>query len=228
MLTSCHGIFGGVFDDPEDVPSDADNSIYIDASDWGSWYYIDFENLGSEKVPYRIPDAITSDWDGKSRMAVNLYDVFGVGLSVYEEVASANIDTQAEPEKWDIAIHRDNVRTNGASAIETGYNSIDDLPEDLSEILEKDFEADVFDTHSVWVKQDSMVNGYVGCQAIEINRVLSGWLRFDIPPIPPSFTYNGHVFIVRFRDGRIMALRLANYASPAGVKCCMTIEYKML
>lgn len=228
LLTSCHGIFGGVFDDPDDLGPDAGNTIYVDASDWWNWYYIDFSNPDAPKKPYRIPDTLTSDWDGASRMVVNLYDVFGEGLSVHEEVGSAKIDRQPEPDKWDIAIHRDNVRTNGGSVLETKYNSIDDLPADISDLLEQDFSADVADTYSVWVKQDSMVNGYVGCQAIEINRVLSGWLRFDIPPIPPSFTYNGHVFIVRFSDGRVMALRLANYASAVGVKCCMTIEYKFL
>ncbi|MCQ2251596.1 MAG: HmuY family protein [Bacteroidales bacterium] len=228
LLSSCHGIFGGIFDDPDTLGPDADNTIYVDASDWWNWYYIDFSNPDAPKNPYRIPDTLTSDWDGASRMVVNLYDVFGEGLSVHEEVGSATINKQAEPDAWDIAIHRDNVRTNGGSVLETKYNSIDDLPADISDLLMQDFTADVADTYSVWVKQDSMMNGYVGCQAIEINRVLSGWLRFDIPPIPPSFTYNGHVFIVRFSDGRIVALRLANYQDAYGTKCKMTIEYKFL
>jgi len=225
LLTGCHGMFGGVFDDPADI-SASENTVYIDASSWADWYYIDFDNPKAEKEAYPIPTSLSGDWDGKSEMVTNLYDVFDKGLSVYEKTSSLPIDSQLGPDRWHIAVHRDNVRTNGGAALATDYQSIDDLPSDLSQL--SGYEVDVFDNHCVWTIQDNMVNGYVGCQAIEINYVLSDWLRFDIPPIPPSFTYNGRVFLLRLADGRLMALRLADYQSSAGVKCCLTIEYRFL
>ena len=47
-----------------------------------------------------------------------------------------------------------------------------------------------------------------------------------IPPMPPSFSLNNHVFILRLKDGTYAAIQLENYLSPKGVKCWMTINYK--
>lgn len=228
LMTSCHGIFGGIFDDPDSAVTPYGHSIFLDASNWDNWYYIDFSGDPTDcATAYPIPRHLTGEWDGKSSITTNLYEVFDRGLDFYEQVRTDPADSQPEPDAWDIAIHRDNVRTNGGSVFETAYSSIDDLPDDL-DCLSLDFVPDEFDTGNVWVVQDSMMNGYVGCQAIKINKVLSGWLRFMIPPIPPSYTYNGHVYIYRAPDGRLIALRLANYQDAYGTKCKMTIEYKFL
>ncbi|MDE5550640.1 MAG: HmuY family protein, partial [Bacteroidaceae bacterium] len=48
----------------------------------------------------------------------------------------------------------------------------------------------------------------------------------DIPPMPPTFKLNNHVFIVRFADDTYAAIQLENYQSPTGTKCCLTINYK--
>ena len=59
-----------------------------------------------------------------------------------------------------------------------------------------------------------------------INRLLSSWLQLYIPPIPPAFTHDSHVFIIRMKDGTYAALQLANYISPEGDKCWLTINYR--
>ena len=239
MLTSCHGLFGSVFDSADDIenpPTIADTTsentiknIIIDATNWNNWYYINLSGDNENaNVAYPIPRTLSGEWDGKSEMVTNLYDVYGQGLSVWQEQSRTKIDTQTEPQNWDIAIHRDNVRTNDGAALETDFQSIDKLPEDLSEYYQKEFTADVFDTGNVWVVQDQMLQGIVGAQAININKVLSKWLIFKIPPIPPAFEYNGNVFLIRLKNGKYAAIRLANYQSASGVKCYMTIEYKML
>lgn len=73
-----------------------------------------------------------------------------------------------------------------------------------------------------------MLNGLIGNQGIEINPVLSSWLTVSIPPIPPVFTLNNHVFIVRFSDGTHAALQLENYLSATGTKCCLAINIRFL
>ena len=71
-----------------------------------------------------------------------------------------------------------------------------------------------------------MLQGYVPSQGIEVNKVLSSWLRMEIPPMPPSFSLNRHVFILRLKNGSYAALQLENYLSPSGKKCYLTISYK--
>ena len=56
--------------------------------------------------------------------------------------------------------------------------------------------------------------------------MLSNWLRLDIPPMPPAFTMNSHVFIIRMKNGNYAAVQLENYMNAEGTKCWLTINYK--
>ncbi|MBQ0050226.1 MAG: HmuY family protein, partial [Bacteroidales bacterium] len=78
----------------------------------------------------------------------------------------------------------------------------------------------------VWVAQDRMLSGIIGCQGICINPVLSSWLEVNLPPIPPSFTHDKHVFLLRTASGELAALQLQNYMNAAGTKCHLTINYR--
>lgn len=266
LLTSCNGIDLGVYDN--DKPTQQDNpvietdttpdedgtekevvvsgEIYIDASSWTDWYYVDLHDIHRQIVEtgrfsntfpaYPIPLTATEDWDGKSGVFFHWYDVWGEGLSInrksdetfYDMYGVSDIHTskQPEPQEWDFAIHRDNVRTNGGAAYETSSQSMASIPSrDLFESLP--FTEDSWNETDVWTIQDYSLTGNVGDQAISINTVLSTWLSFYLPPIPPAFTYNGNVFILRMKDGRYAALRLKDYVNrDTGVKCCMTIEFK--
>jgi hypothetical protein len=71
-----------------------------------------------------------------------------------------------------------------------------------------------------------MLQGIVGNQRIKINDVLGNWLRLEIPPMPPAFTHNSNVFIVRLADGTYAAIRLKSYIGTSNRKCQLTIEYK--
>lgn len=44
--------------------------------------------------------------------------------------------------------------------------------------------------------------------------------------MPPSFSMNNHVFVLRLKDGSYAALQLENYLAPNGTKCYLTINYK--
>jgi hypothetical protein len=88
------------------------------------------------------------------------------------------------------------------------------------------FVADTWNETDVWTVQDRMLLGLVGNQKIKVNSELGQWLKLNIPPIPPTFTHNDHVFVIRFNDGTYAALRLKNYISSENVKCHLTIEYK--
>ena len=88
------------------------------------------------------------------------------------------------------------------------------------------FTEDEWSENEVWDSQEQMLMCYVPSQGIEINKVLSSWLSMEIPPMPPSFSMNNHVFILRLKNGSYAALQLENYLSPKGAKCYLTINYR--
>ena len=164
--------------------------------------------------------------DRKPGQYMYWFDVFGAGItnnrfSYYQPTA-----TQAAPEEWTFAVHRNNVRTNGGAVLETTYTSMDELPESSDAFRNMKFTEDEWTENEVWDSQDQMLLGNVPSQGIEINKVLSSWLSMDIPPMPPAFSMNNHVFILRLNDGSYAALQLENYLSPNGTKCHLTINYK--
>lgn len=241
MLTGCEGAFDGVYDTAPETIVPAEGQIVVDASDWGNWYYIDLPTLKrlseegdlttlqkalTEHTPYPIPMALTGGHDGKSGQYLYWFDVWGEGVGKSEYRSFTPCDAQPEPDEWAFAVHRNNVRTNGGAVYETTYTSMDELPPTAEAFVNAPFTGDEWSENEVWDSQEQMLNCLVPSQGIRINKVLSSWLTMDIPPMPPSFTMNNHVFILRLKDGTYAALQLANYISPSGTKCFLTINYK--
>lgn len=244
LLSACTGIMGGIYDDPLEQPKSVEGQLYIDASDWTEWFYIDLKALTTpatqqsafEQVqqPYPIPfpsgtaEVITdhSAISGQTGMYTYWYDVWGAGISVNEFRYFQSTESQTAPSEWSFAVHRDNVRTNNGGAYETQLTNIDDFPMTRQQLEQLPFTSDAWTETDVWTDQSQMLSSIIGCQGISINPVLSSWLRLDVPPMPPSFTHNNHVFVLRLSDGSFAALQLANYLSPLGKKCCLTIKYR--
>lgn len=44
-LTACNGILGGIYDEPNDQVKVAPGTLYVDASSWTDWYYVDLDSL---------------------------------------------------------------------------------------------------------------------------------------------------------------------------------------
>ena len=251
LMTACEGVMGGIYDEPTTEVKVAEGQLYIDASSWTEWYYIDLKALAQAAATgdsatidslqthfphYTVPQTLTGEWDGESRYSLHWFDIWGAGVEVDTLVSTIPADRQPEPDSWTLAIHRDNVRTNGCAAFETSYTSIDNLPSTSTLLMEEEaqrlgvgtlvFTEDTLSTSQIWVNSQQMLNCLVGCQVIGYNAVLSNWLRLKIPPMPPAFTHNANVFLLRLPDGSYAALQLANYKSPSGTNCCMTINYR--
>lgn len=237
LLASCEGLFDDIYDAPLEEEGAGKEQLYIDASSWTEWHYIDFEaiadslqsnslyNPSSAVVTYAIPtEAI--EGDGKSGIYTYWYDVFGAGISNHEFRNFTTTKRQEEPVAWSIAIHRNNVRTNGGSVYETPYTSMSDLPESSEAFKNAAFTEDAWNEKDVWTVQDRMLQGLIGNQGIHVNQVLSAWLKVHIPPVPPVFTLNSHVFVLKLKNGTCAALQLENYQNTAGKKCFLTINYK--
>lgn len=241
-ITACNGVFDDIYDKPGDSVVAREGQLYINATSWGDWYYIDFDSLadlaakgdsvGLEKMqteftPYPIPMTLNGErTDSTTGMYTYWFDVFGKGISNNEKRNFVATDPQPEPAHWSIAVHRNNVRTNGAAVLETNYSSIDELPANSAEFTGATFTPDEWSENEVWADESQMLQSLIGCQGIKINKVLSSWLKLDIPPMPPAFSSDTHVFLIKFPNGRMAAVQLENYMSPHGTKCYLTINYK--
>ena len=95
LLSSCEGLFDDIYDAPLEEEAAGKEQLYIDASSWTEWHYIDFEaiadslqsnslyNPSNAVVTYAIPtEAI--EGDGKSGIYTYWYDVFGAGIANHE------------------------------------------------------------------------------------------------------------------------------------------------
>ena len=245
LAASCEGVFGGIYDeDRGDETGVKPGQLYIDATSWNDWYYIDLDSLEelidkgdaaalqqaqTKFTPWPIPQTENADAArDSSGMYIYWFDIFGKGMSNYERRGYKPTAPQPEPEHWTFAVHRDNVRTNGGSVFETSYTSMEELPASASSFVDKTFTPDTWSERDVWVDHKEMLNCIMGNQGIKINQVLSSWLVFNIPPIPPTYTFNNHVFILRTKDGEYFALQLANYTDTKGTTCYLTINYRKI
>lgn len=241
LLSACSGIFGDIYDQPADDITPAAGQIVVDATSWTDWYYVDFPTLRRlaeagdtaalveaqrSHTAYPIPDTLTGENNGQAGLYWYWFDVFGQGIENNEFREFVPCDPQAEPAEWSIAVHRNNVRTNGGAVYETGYTSFEQLPESSEAFAGEAFAEDAWSETEVWCSQERMLLSLVPSQGICVNPVLSSWLKMEIPPMPPMFVHNNHVFILHLGDGTYAALQLENYMSPSGEKCWLTINYK--
>lgn len=240
-LSSCSGIFENVYDNPpEEKTVTMVGQIYVNASDWSAWHYIDLQEVNEATAadPTFNPSSLWKHFEIPLENTGNAlsdsnppgiytywYDVFGEGISKNEYRDFYPTAAQQEPENWSIAVHRNNVRTNGGEVARTEYHSLDQLPDGTAWTETLKFVRDEWNQKDVWTIQDRMLLGLIGNQGIEINSCLSSWLEIAIPPMPPAFTHSDNVFVLRLADGSLAALQLENYQSATGTKCCLTINY---
>lgn len=246
---SCNGMFSSVYDDADDggKTEDKESQISMDASSWQNWYYISFDSLEalrqqgdmarlkyaqSHFTPYPIPMTPTGEkttshpTEGTTGLYTYWYDIFGQGLSKNEYRAFTPTAAQPEPDQWDLAIHYADARTNGGAVLKTSYTSIDDLPASSAYFAGTEFTPDEWSEKDVWADQTEQLNKLLGCQGIKINKVLSSWLQVELKSLPPTFTLDSHVFLVKLKNGRMAAVQLQNYMNANGDKGMLTINYK--
>lgn len=224
VLTACNGVLDGMYDDVAGAQGRA-GLVAVDASAWDKWQYID---LATGMVQaYDIPTAPAAEWGADSTgIYTYSYDVFGAGLTGGQRVAATPpypTVQQPQPAAWDIAVHLCNVRTNGGQTIATTAQHVDATGL-LALYANQQWTADEWNETDVWVNQRQMMarpRGIIGNQGIAVNAVLSSWLAMRMPP-PPRYEYDHHVFLLRCRDGRTYALRLAETTD----KFALHIEYK--
>lgn len=189
-LSSCDGIFSDIYDNPQqtDVPEygfiapatqTVPGTIYIDATSYTDWVYIDFSTMTAETFPVEAP----------------------------------------APATWDIAVHRYDAKTDGATVSATASGDFTTLTPAETPV------ADEWTTQTIVTDMSTMMDGYLSYAESSYNRELSRWLDVDKSTMPPIYTMSGKVYLVNLRDGRRVALRLDNYMDGSGIKGYLTIRY---
>lgn len=187
LLSACNGILDGIYDEPDNGNNtgfENEEEIFIDATSYTQWVYIDFSE----------------------RSTITLG---------YEEEA---------PENWDIAVHRYDVKTNGAKVIETDYSDFDEAINAV--IDEANLVADIWTTSQIVIDMSTMMDGYLGYTESYYNPELSKWLNVDTTTMPPVYTPSGKVYIVYLADDTRVGVKLLNYMNDMQVKGYMTMQYR--
>ena len=220
-FSACSGLWD-VYDElpVQDYSTSPYKQLHITATTYDDWTYITFENPDSSVV-LPIPTSLNaSEWDG-----VTSYTRQEIKLGTTTELSSTPTDAQPEPERWDLAFHHFDIRTNEGTAFETEYTSLDQLPEHLSDIPNIEWQADQQTTDRVWVDLSNSLAFDIGCQTIDISLPLSNMAWMDVSNPPPIYNVSGRVCLLRMNDGSVAALFLDNYMNEKGKKGYLTISY---
>lgn len=129
-----------------------------------------------------------------------------------------------EPSRWDIAVHRYDVKTNGGAVLETGFTGFDVLLSS-GKMPEGDYISDIWTKDKIATDMSGMMEGRIVYAESYYNTALSRWLNVDKSTMPPNYTLSRKVYVVKLKDETSLAVRLSNYMDASGTKGYMTIEY---
>jgi hypothetical protein len=161
--------------------------------------------------------------DASSYTGWTYIDLDSRTVTAVEEYAEGN--TAQAPSEWHFAMHRFDCKTRGGEVLETPFHSLEALL--ASGALPKgQFAPDEWTTDKVAYDLSQMqTSGIVGYAESWRNPVLSRWMSVDISGMPPTYTPSDRVYIIRFEDGRLAALRFTDFVGPWGVKGFNSFDY---
>ncbi|MFA8299016.1 MAG: HmuY family protein [Hyphomicrobiales bacterium] len=123
---------------------------------------------------------------------------------------------------WDIAFHRDNVRTNGGESgkgmgagMETEYEKLSDCKSAPESGYATDEQMDIMTAYVMppeYEKQPANVE-------------LEKWGNFDITVMPPVFKLSGKVYTIKTAKGNYAKLKFHDYYNDEGESGYIKVEY---
>lgn len=124
---------------------------------------------------------------------------------------------------WDIALHRYDVKTNGASAIATTESDM----AKVSTIPSSGFTADI-KTDSLMIDNTGMMNDKIGYATSMINEILNKGIEFSsvpMPPTPANWTMSELVYIIKLKSGEYAKIKFTDYSNDSDVNGHISFEY---
>lgn len=201
-FSSCDGMFEGIYDEP--VPEKQ--------SEFG---FKDITNVSATENT----SAYSRGW-----LYVKTVDYTGWTYIDFESqtVGYAGVYDDYDG-KWDIAIHRYEVKTNNGKTKRTAFSDFDNL---LSQdYLEAGgYEADEWNEDRVAIDLSGILDYNVVFLPTYVSQVID-WVQVIYPPYPPTYKSHDKIFVIKLENGKRVAMRLENYVNNNGVKAYLTIEY---
>ena len=231
---SCEGLFEGIYDEPT-PPALSDSLdegflpyhgtgasanryvLKLTATEYDEWIYVDLHQRKLERKP--IPMQLTGAWDGRSGLTYN--EVKGTQFTPFKTIQT---DPQQDAEHWDFAVHHFDVKTNGGSALETTFGSLDELLASGTTYKDDEFTPDAWSTTQAIVDLKEMMGFRVGYQNTLINAPMTRWVTMDFSNPPPVYSSSDKAYILRLSDGSRAALRLLSYMNEVGIKGYLTVD----
>lgn len=144
--------------------------------------------------------------------------------------STINLDDLSEsgaPQDWDIAHHRYDVKTNGASVMMTPYHSIDEL-EKAGLPSAGEWTTDEESEQCITVDMSHMMEGRLVYAPGHKSTTIGKWVEVDTSNMPPNYTMHDNVMLLRLSDDTYGAIQLANFMSTDNyqIKGWMTVNYK--
>ena len=213
---SCNGVLDGLYDESKEPQlgfsqvnlKTKTGRIYIDATSYTAWTFVDLDAkmFRIEEITEKRDTVWTSD---DSRVAA-------------VQIKSNLKNNDAEENPWSFAMHRYDVKTNGGAVMETQFTNLVDLMY-YGKLPEGVFTEDINDR--VIVDMSLMMNNGMIYTPSNVNVELSKWISTDLSQMPPIYTPSNKVYIVKFPDGVMAALRFVNYMNMSNEKGFITIDY---
>ena len=176
---------------------------------------------------YDEPDNVNNTGTGFENEGEIFIDATSYTQWVYIDFSEQSTVTlgydEDAPQNWDIAVHRYDVKTNGAKVVETNYSDFEQAI--TATIDEADLVSDIWTTNQIVIDMSTMMDGYLGYTESYYNPELSKWLNVDTSTMPPIYTPSGKVYIVYLPDGTRAGVKLLNFMNDMQVKGYMTIQY---
>lgn len=129
-------------------------------------------------------------------------------------------ETSKTKTNWDIAIHRGDIRTNSGlsgsgngGALKANGTKLDDVRTIPTTGYTTDVEAQIM-----------IEMGEDGYRTQSRNTVLADWYKSE--GMPPTYTVNDYVYIVKTADGKYATVKFSDYTNDAGAGGHVSFSYK--
>lgn len=195
---SCHGILDDIYDEAEE--KNEFGFIRVDPESQSGTIYVDAHSYTQWTY---------IDFDGKEIYVTNIDKEKGKEI-------------ESQPEKWELALHRYDAKTNQGAVLETSYSSLSEL-KSAGKLPEGTFVADIQD--KVAVDMSQMMDNNIIYAESPVNKEIGKWLNVDTSQMPPIYTLSNKVYLLKTKEGKYAALFLSNYMSNGFQKGFMTIDY---
>ncbi len=137
------------------------------------------------------------------------------------------------PSDWTIALHRYDIKTNSGSAYRTSYTSLDEVKTAAQKGTFPMPDASEFtqdEPSKITIDMSHMMEGYIDYADANINKVLGKWLNVDTSSMPPSYTMDDNVYLVRTSGGDVYAIQFTGYSNPyqSNTKGYISFDYEKI